>query len=93
MDKRYKILKYESYDEYGRRTFKYYYIKQLKIFLGLFKYWSEVGTKKCYVGDCVKQRSVFPSFDKAEEFVQNFLCGKKIYNQPIETEVKEYKCN
>jgi hypothetical protein len=92
MEKKYKILKYENFDEYGKRRQKYYYIKQLKSFLGLFNYWSEVGTERCYMGDCVKHRLTFSSVDEAEEFAQNYICGEKIYDQSIETEVKSYKC-
>lgn len=92
MTKQYKILDYKYFDERGKCTNQYYYIKYKKPFLFFWSRWVELTEWNCNFGGCYDSKITFKTIEAAREFAEKYICGDAPYNTRIIKEVETNTC-
>ena len=76
MNKQFRVRKSTYYNEYGEESREYYYIQQLKSFLGI-KYWRNIKHEVCYTSGCYKTTTQFNTYFEVYEFTVKLKTGLK----------------
>lgn len=85
---KYRIVLESHYDEYGKETSHYYYIRVLKKFW-FFKRWVTITHLDCGWGDCMKTVTKFNHKLDAAEYIDNVLRTQKRCDGWIEEIIRE----
>lgn len=85
-----RILQRTFYDELGKIQADYYIIQVKKYFLGI-PFWKNIKECHCDYTGCYSTNMKFATFDKALDYIENYLC-KKVKPKQIKRVVTEVNC-
>lgn len=88
----YKIIESTYYDELGKPSNPYYYIKYKVKFLQFWYRWKVVTHRDCGMSGCYDSRTTFGTLEDAQKFAQEHICGNRVWDDIVRKEVEHKIC-